>query len=203
MTLSRNDIKRETDLQLISDWIEPGSRILDLGCGRGVLLEHLHQTKQIYGVGVDTNLSKIQSAIKRGLNVYQGDVEHLLDEFAGDSFDWVILSRTVQELERPAKVIESALRVGKRLAVGFVNYGYWRNRWSIARTGERIKNDVYPVEWHEGSPHNPVSVHSFETYCRDARLSIEHVVYLRGDWKTPCHRLPNLRAGYVIYVLAR
>lgn len=201
--MSRNDVKRETDLQLISDWVEPGDRVLDLGCGRGVLLEYLHQTKQTYGVGVDTDLSKVRSCVKRGVNVYQGDAEQILGEFADDSFDWVVLSRTVQELERPGTVIEAALRVGKRLAVGFVNHGYWRNRWSILRTGDRVTNDVYPHGWAEGSPHNPVTVHSFEAYCRRAGLILEHVVYLRGDWKTPCHRLPNLRAGYVIYVVSR
>lgn len=199
--MPRSQVKRETDLQIISNWIEPGSRVLDLGCGRGVLLEHLAQMKGVKGVGVDSDATKVESCIKRGVAVYQGDAEQLLAIFDTAQFDWVILSRTVQELEKPATVIQEALRVGKRLAIGFANYGYWRNRVSMLRTGALPVNKVFPNPWYNERPQNPVTVGGFEAYCAKERIRILHKAYLRGDWKTPVHRFPQWSAGYAIYAL--
>ncbi len=201
--MQRQHVKRETDLQLISDWIEPESRVLDLGCGRGVLLEFLRQTKQVRGVGVDTDHAKVQSCIKRGVSVYQGEAEQLLREFGDNAFDWVVLSRTLQELENPERVLEESLRVGTHLAVGFVNHAYWKNRYAIARTGSRLVNDVFPLSWAQSTPSNPVTVVDFENLCADKGWTIERRVYLRGDWKRPCSFLPNLRAGYAVYAITR
>lgn len=203
MTTHRAHIKRETDLQLISAWIEPKSRVLDLGCGRGVLLEHLQQTKDIYGVGVDTAVDKVQSCVKRSVNVFQGDADSFLAEFPDGSFDWVILSRTIQELERPADVLRAALRVGRRVAIGFANHGYWLNRWALLCTGNRIQNDVYPDPWRNSAPSHPVTVANFEGFCAAEGFTLERRVYLRGDWKSTCTRWPNLRAGYALYALSR
>lgn len=201
--MRRQHVKRETDLQIISDWIEPGNRVLDLGCGRGVLLEHLRNTKQTYGVGVDNDPAKVQSCIKRGVSVYQGEAEQMLAEFGDHAFDWVVLSRTLQDLERPAAVMEAALRVGKCLAVGFVNHAYWKNRYAIARTGSRLVNDVFPQTWDESTPSNPVTVAGFETFCRKQAWKLQRVTYLRGDWKRSCRAFPNLRAGYALYAVTR
>jgi len=200
---SRSAIKRQTDFQLISNWIEEGSRVLDLGCGRGVLLEHLAQTKNIRGIGVDADLSKIQSCVKRGVSAYQGDAEAFLAEFPDGFFDWVVLSRTLQELEHPGRVMAEALRVGRTLAVGFINHAYWRNRWSHLRTGDRVVNEVFPRPWHESGPSNPVSIKGFETFCADAHYRLRERVYLRGDWKTTLSALPNLRSGYAVYAVEK
>jgi len=201
--MTRTGIKRETDLQLISDWIEPGNRVLDIGCGRGILLEHLHQTKATYGIGVDTDLSKIQSCIKRGVNAYQGEAESLLAQFPDRFFDWVVLSRTAQELGNPVEVITEALRVGKHLAIGFANYGYWKNRAALLKTGNVSTSNVFPDSWKSGTPYHPISVNSFEAFCQKAGFTIERAIYLGGDWKSPCQTFPNLRAGYALYALAQ
>lgn len=195
--------KRHTDFQILSNWIDEGSRVLDLGCGRGVLLEYLHQTRQVKGIGVDTDLAKIQSCIKRGVSAYQGDAEAFLAEFPDNFFDWVILSRTLPELPCPGRVIAEALRVGRTLAVGFVNHGYWQNRLAFLRTGSRISNDVYPHAWQDETPSTPVTARIFEHFCREQSYSITRRVYLRGDWKTPLYALPNLRAGYAVYAVTR
>jgi len=195
--------KRTVDMQVIADWIEPGSRVLDLGCGRGVLLEYLVQRKAIEAVGVDTSFSKVTSCIRRGLSAYQGDMEGFLREFPDGFFDHVLCSRTLQELAAPARVINEALRVGRRLAVGFVNHGYWENRISLALNGRRLVNEVYPLEWSNSRPSNPVSLVEFERYCRDNRIEMLRRVYLRGDWKTPCRFFRNLLSGYALYEVSR
>jgi len=195
--------KRTVDMQVIADWIEPGSRVLDLGCGRGVLLEFLTQSKGIRGVGVDTDYVKVTACIRRGLSAYQGDMVAFLSEFPDGFFDHVLCSRTLQELAQPARVVGEALRVGQRLAVGFVNHGYWKNRFSLALRGRRLINEVYPLNWADSRPSNPVSVVEFERFCAASGIEMIRQVHLRGDWKTPCRFRPNLFSGYVLYELTR
>ncbi len=197
--MKRQAIKRETDLQIVSDWVEQGARVLDLGCGRGILLEYLHQTRGIYGVGVDNDPQKILGCVKRGVNAYQGDIKQILSEFPDQYFDWVVCSRTLQELNKPKEVLFEAMRVGKRLAVGFVNFGFWLNRWHLFSRGQRVRNEVYPEVWHESRSMNPVSIADFESFCRDEGVSIHRRMYLGSDWKTPCRFLPGLFAGYALF----
>ena len=199
--MSRPNTKRHTDFTIISEWIGAGSSVLDLGCGRGVLLEHLRQTRQVRGVGVDNDFVKIQSCVKKGLSAYQGDAESFLSEFPDHFFDWVILSRTLQEMAQPGRVVAQSLRVGKALAVGFVNHGYWRNRLSLAFTGRPISNEVFPHAWQDDSPSNPVTVESFERFCSEAGYRIRERVYLRGDWRSPIQLWPNLLCGYAVYAI--
>lgn len=183
----------------MSDWVEPGARVLDLGCGRGILLEYLKQTRGIYGVGVDSDPQKILGCIKRGVNAYQGDIRQILGQYPDQFFDWVVCSRTLQELDRPKEVLFEAMRVGKRLAVGFINFGFWLNRWYLFTRGQRVRNEVYPEAWHESRSTNHVSIADFETFCREEGVHILRRVYLQSDWKTPCHFLPGLFAGYALY----
>lgn len=194
--------KRLTDLQWLTDWVEPEAKVLDLGCGRGVLLEYLRQHKQIYPLGVDMNLKKVVHCLQKKLNVYHGDAETLLKEFPDQLFDWVIISRTVQELSNPGRVIREALRVGRHLAVGFVNFGYWENRLSFFLHGDRVKNSVYPKGWAESGLSNHVSIAAFESFCHSEGIKLNRVIYLKGDWSTECTALPNLMAGYALYDLS-
>ncbi len=195
--------KRSVDMQIISDWIEPGSRILDLGCGRGVMLDFLKQKKSVVGIGVDSDPSKILTGVKKGLTVYQGDIEAFLASFPDGFFDRVLCSRTLPELSQPSKIMNEALRVARRLTIGFVNQGYWKNRFGMLFGGGRLINEVHPYEWHESRPSNPVSIKEFEEYCTKEKISIARKVYLAGDWKTPCHFRPNFFGGYALYDLAR
>lgn len=202
MPISRSIIKREVDFQIISEWIEPGSRVLDLGCGRGILLEHLKRTKGVQGVGVDVDFQKILSCIKRGVTVYQGDIEMILKEFPDDFFDWVICSRTLQELEHSVLIIKEALRLSRHMAISFVNQGFWGNRLSILRGGSQVVSKLYPETWDQRRLSKPISIAEFERFCVEQNLQIHRKVYLLGDWKKTCSVLPNLRAGYAIYSIA-
>lgn len=195
--------KRTVDMQIIGDWVEPNTRVLDLGCGPGVLLDYLVQTKKVSAVGVDLDFARITACVRRGLAAYQGDMTQFMRSFPDKHFDRVICSRTVHELGDPTAVIMEALRVGRTLTVGFVNHGYWKNRVDTLLRGRKNRNPVYTTEWFESRPANPVSIADFEHFCAAKEISISRRAHLAGNWHTPCRTLPNLFAGYALYDLAR
>lgn len=195
--------KRTVDMQIIGEWVEPRARVLDLGCGRGALLDYLVQTKEVRAVGVDMDFRRITACVGRGLSAYQGDMTTFMRQFPDAHFDRVICSRTVQELDDPTAVILEALRVGKAVTVGFVNHGFWKNRIDALVRGRKVRNDVYTTEWFESRPANPVTIADFEHFCAAKGLRITRRVYLRGDWKTRSWLRPNLFAGYALYDLTR
>ena len=201
--MSKRLEKRTVDMRIIGEWVEPHSRVLDLGCGRGELLDYLAQTKQISGVGVDLDLTRIAACVRRGVTAYQGDITAFMGAFPERHFDRVICSRTVQELVDPAGVILEGLRVGRAVTVGFVNHGFWKNRIAALVSGRKVRNAVYPTSWFESRPANPVTIADFEDFCRAKGIRVARRVCLRGDWKTPCAVRPNLLAGYALYDLTR
>lgn len=195
--------KRTVDMQVIGEWVESQTRVLDLGCGRGELLAYLVQTKQVAALGVDLDFGKISACVRRGVNAYQGDMTAFMRAFPERHFDRVICSRTVQELNDPAEVILEALRVARSVTVGFVNHAFWKNRVSALMSGRKLRNQVYPTEWYESRPANPVTIADFEDFCRAKGIEIARRAHLLGDWKTRCSALPNLLAGYALYDLAK
>ena len=108
---NRTEAKKEADFRVIDEWVGQGESVLDLGCGRGILLEHLAKTKQVRGLGVDIDIEKVIGCVSRAVPVYQGDVRKTLAGFPDDSFDWIVFSRTMEELNNPCEVIEKALQV--------------------------------------------------------------------------------------------
>ncbi|MCC5790566.1 MAG: methyltransferase domain-containing protein [Opitutales bacterium] len=195
--------KRTVDMRTITEWVEPGSRVLDLGCGRGVLLDYLNRQKNVFGVGVDSSLEKVQACVKKKVTVYHGEMLQMMKQFPDNYFDRVICSRTVQEIPDPGAVVGEALRIARNLTVGFVNYGFWKNRFHFLWTGHRIQNEVFPVEWIESRPSNPVSVAEFEAFCEKKGITVKQRVYLGGDWQKEIRVLPALRCGYAVFDLAR
>ena len=195
--------KRTVDMQIIGEWVEPGSRVLDLGCGRGALLDYLVQTKNVAAVGVDLDFHRITACVERGLSAYQGDMTSFMRQFPNQHFDRVICSRTVQELDDPSAVILEALRVARAVTVGFVNHAFWKNRIGGLISGRKVRNEVYTTEWYESRPTNPLTVADFEHFCAAKGIRIIRRVHLGGNWHTPCQILPNLFAGYALYDLAR
>ncbi len=205
---NRYDVKKEADFRAIDDWVNPNERVLDLGCGRGLLLEHLRETKSVQGLGVDRELNKSISCVSRRVPIYQEEILESLAKFPVDSFDWVIFSRMVESLPEPGAILEQALRVGKRVAVSFVNHGYWRNRLNFLLDGSRICNEVYPHRWESNHLSNHFSIREFEDFCRRLKLNGTEVrlgrkVLYRGNWIGKCKILPNLRAGLAIYELVK
>ncbi len=201
--MSRPAEKRTVDMQIIAEWVEPGARVLDLGCGSGALLDFLVQSKKVSAVGVDLDFGRITASVRRGLSAYQGDMTAFMQAFPEKHFDRVICSRTVQELADPTGVILEALRVGRTLTVGFVNHGFWKNRVNALLQGRKIRNAVYTTEWFESRPSNPLTIADFEHFCAAKGIRIARRAHLAGNWHTPCRTLPNLLAGYALYDLAR
>lgn len=199
--MKRHQIKRETDIQIITGWIDEGCRVLDIGCGRGLVLEQLIRTRNVRALGVDTDLAKVQSCVKRGVPVYHGEAEALLGQFEDAFFDWIILSRMVQELDQPGAFIRQSLRVARNVAVGFVNHGYWLNRLSALASGSRPVNEVFPHRWEDGHPYNPVTIQAFSQFAHQNGIRIAEAVYLKGNWRDRARLLPNLTAGYALYHL--
>ena len=205
---SRYDVKKEADFKVIDEWVSKGQRVLDLGCGRGILLEYLRDSKQVQGLGVDFDRSKAISCIARGVSVYQQDIRHALANLPDDSFDWVIFSRMVEELPEPGAVILEALRVGKRVAVSFVNHAYWRNRLNFLRRGKRVQNEVYPHRWEQSGLRNHFSIEEFEQFCAESQghghpFEIGRKIFHQGDGVKHCTFMPNLRSGLAIYELIK
>jgi len=195
--------KRTVDMQIIGEWVEPGSRVLDLGCGKGALLDYLVQTKQVSAVGVDLDFHRITCCVARGLSAYQGDMTSFMRQFPDRHFDRIICSRTVQELDHPATVILEALRAGRALTVGFVNHGFWKNRLGTLVSGRKLRNEVYTTEWFESRPTNPLTIADFEHFCAVKGIRIVRRAHLAGNWHTPCRVAPNVFAGFALYDLAR
>ena len=201
--ITRTDAKKESDFKVIDEWIAPTSQILDLGCGRGILLEHLATGKQVKGLGVDLDIEKVIGCVSRKVPVYQGDIHSTLERFEENSFDWIVFSRTMEELERPGEAIDKSLNIAERVVVSFVNYGYWLNRLHYLLKGCRIKNDVYDRSWHEREPGNPIAIRDFEKFCEGEGLIAKRRIYLGGDWQRKISFMPNLFAGVAIYEIAR
>ncbi len=190
-------------MRVIGEWVEPNSRVLDLGCGRGELMAYLAQAKQVSATGVDLDFERISECVRRGLCAYQGDMTEFMRAFPDGHFDRVICSRTVHELNDPAGVILEALRVGSKVTVGFVNHGFWKNRIGMLFRGRKVRNAVYTTAWHESRPANPLTIADFEDFCLGKSIRVVRRAHLLGDWRTPCSVLPNLLAGYALYDLAR
>jgi methionine biosynthesis protein MetW len=201
--MSKRIEKRTVDMQVIGEWVERQSRVLDLGCGRGALLAYLVQEKKVQATGVDLDFARISACVSLGLSAYQGDMTAFMRAFPDRHFDRIICSRTVHELNDPAGVILEALRVGITVTVGFVNHGFWKNRLDVLLRGRKVRNAVYTTAWHESRPANPLAIADFEDFCREKGIRIARRAHLLGDWRTPCPALPNLFAGYALYDLSR
>lgn len=198
--------KREVDFQQIQEWISPNSRVLDLGCGRGVLLDQLERTRDAHGIGVDSNPEKILACIKRGLVAYQGDIGSFMTEFPDDFFDWVICSRTVQELARPRAIIIEALRVARHFALGFANYALWSKLEAADNLLGEDANPLFQHPWWDARPAVPVSIKAFEAFCVTEAITINRSHFLEPDWETVIQPDDPRRfadAGYASYDLSR
>lgn len=193
------------DLALISDWISPGAHVLDLGCGDGALLAHLHRTKQVTGYGLEIEPDNIIACVRRGVNVLQLDIEAGLEQFEDNSFDFVVLSSALQEVRRPDLLIDEMLRIGRDSIVTFPNFGHWRPRLSLGLRGIMPVSGSLPNRWYDTPNIHLCTVRDFEALCRDKQVEIErrHVVNHAHRSNAGMRMFPNLLGEIALYQLRR
>ena len=190
-----NGIQR-ADFAAIAGWVRMGSSALDLGCGDGSLLKYLRESRRVEGYGVEIADENVLACVKNGVNVIQSDLEHELSEFADHSFDYVILSQTLQAVRNSERIIREMLRVGREGIVTFPNFGYWKNRLQVA-AGHMPVSDNLPYEWHETPNIHLCTIEDFERFCAGRGVKIlERKVLTRGR---PVRVLPNLRGSLAVY----
>lgn len=182
------------DLNLIAQWIPPKSRVLDLGCGNGLLLKLLRAEKSVSGYGIELDTEKVAACIENGVNVIQTNLDEGLAYFDSDSFDFVVLSLTLQAMHKPRELLEEMLRVGRNGIVTFPNFAYWRNRTQIALRGKMPVSRELPFKWYDTPNIHLCTIQDFEVLCSELGFSIDQSVALRGDGRQSplLNWLPNM-----------
>lgn len=195
------------DLQVIADWIEPGSRVLDLGCGRGDLLAWLTANKQIIGTGIEMDKEKAARCISRGLSVLQGDLNEEVEDYPDASFDYVILSQTLQQIFEPARLLYSLSRIGKRVIVSFPNFSHYSIRLQLLVKGVAPKNDQLPYHWYDTPNIRVITLSDFKQFARDVGYTIVKEIAINTNNANSggniVHNFTNLRATYGIFVIEK
>ena len=166
------------DLMLIADMIPSGARVLDVGCGEGVLLEYLGQFKQVDGRGIELSMAGVREAVRRGLSVIQGNADTDLKDYPSDSFDYVVLSQTLQATRSPRVVLGNLLRIGTYAIVSFPNFAYWRNRIHLLFRGRMPVTDSLPYQWWDTPNIHFCTVRDFVTLCAEMGITIEQALAL-------------------------
>jgi len=195
------------DLQVIASWIEPGSRVLDLGCGHGDLLEYLKKHKQIKGTGIEFSEEKVAKCIERGLTVLQGDFRKEVCDYPEGRFDVVVLSQTLQQIRDPKELLNDLLWIGKRVIVSFPNFAHWSARLQILFTGMAPITDQLPYEWYNTPNIRVISIRDFKRFLRISGVRTVREVAINThhhDFKGNIVRsFKNLRATYGIMMVER
>ena len=188
------------DLLAVAELIKPGEKVLDLGCGDGVLLRYLIDIKGVIGRGVELSEEGVLACVRRGVSIRQGDLHEGLGDYPNGAFDSVILSYTIPYLNDPAFVIQEMLRAGRRAIVSFPNWGHWQCRLGFLRNGRMPVTPGLPQSWDSTPRARPLTIGDFEDLCKNFKFHINREIYLQGAHRTS-RRYHNLRATTAIFEL--
>jgi methionine biosynthesis protein MetW len=194
------------DLALISEWIKPNSRILDLGCGDGTLLKHLRETMNVSGYGIEIDQADIVKCIESGINVIHADLDEGINNyFDANSFDFVVMTQALQAIRHPEKLLDEILRVSSDAIITFPNMAYWSNRVQLAIGGHMPVTKSLPHYWYNTPNIHLCTLQDFENLCKELGIRIikRHVVdsQHRHNWLSKL--FPNLFGEIAIYHITK
>ena len=208
MTPAQIDLARvRIDLGLIADMVAPGSRVLDIGCGDGALMELLQQSRDADARGLELSQAGVNACVARGLSVIQGDADTDLAAYPDGGFDYVILSQTLQATHRPAHVVSEMLRIGQKAIVSFPNFGHWKVRLNLLLRGRMPETETLDQPWYDTPNIHLCTVRDFYVLTQDSGISVDQAIMLSGTGKA--RTLPagsaraNLLAEQAIFLLSK
>lgn len=207
---ARSEARRPTDirvdLRLIATMIEPSSRVLDVGCGDGQLLDYLVRNRGVVGRGIELSQAGVNASVAHGLSVVQGDADTDLGNYPTQAFDYVVLSQTLQATRNPKRVISELVRIGRKAIVSFPNFGYWRVRWQLLLRGRMPQTDALGHKWHETPNIHLCTILDFAELCSAMGVKIERSISLNPKGRAAVlqrGRMANLFGEQAVFMLSR
>jgi methionine biosynthesis protein MetW len=187
------------DLRAIAGIVTAGARVLDLGCGDGELLDYLKKEKGVRGRGIELSESGVLACVRRGLSVRQGNLQEGLADYPDKSFDYVILSQTLQFLDDPVMIVGEMLRVGRMAVISFPNWGYWRCRVELLVNGRLPQAPDLPQEWFAAPRWQALTTADFIRFCQSQGFTVRQEIYLAHHRRIT--HLPNFRARTAVFAM--
>jgi len=196
----------KSEFKIIANLLPPQSRVLDVGCGDGTLIEALIKEKSIDARGIELEENKVKECISKGLSVIEGDAETELGQFPDKAFDFVVLSQTLQAFYQPENVLEQLLRVGGRVIISIPNFGYWQIRASLLFFGKMPVTKSLPYTWYNTPNLHMCSIKDFYQFCEKKKIKIDKVVGVNGEKISSIYRvnleIKNLLSEVGIFVIS-
>jgi methionine biosynthesis protein MetW len=193
------------DLKLVADMVAPGSRLLDVGCGNGELLFYLLHAKGVDGRGMELSQGGVNSCVRNGLSVIQGDADHDLHDYPSHAFDYIVLSQTLQATRNPREVLHHLVRIGRHAIVSIPNFGHWRMRARLLLQGRMPRTSALPHHWYDTPNIHLCTILDFIELCDEENIAVERSVTLddlgRPYRLNPRGRIANLAAAQGLFLL--
>jgi methionine biosynthesis protein MetW len=196
----RYSLTGREDLDAVAGWIKPSASVLDLGCGDGLLLRHLSQSRAVRGYGIEIADENVIACVRNGVNVIQSNLESGLSGFDADSFDYVILSQTLQTVRQTEQILQEMLRVGREAIVTFPNMGFWSHRLQILLGRMPISTSL-PYQWFDTPNIHLCTIEDFEAFCASHGIRILERIVMHGGRRIGAW--PNLRGSLAVFRFAR
>ncbi|SBS24613.1 Ubiquinone/menaquinone biosynthesis C-methyltransferase UbiE [Marinomonas spartinae] len=194
-----------SDLEMIDEWIQPNTRVLDLGCGPGELLQHLIGNKQVHGYGLEIDPENLNICIEKGIPVLEQNIDEGLHNFEDQSFDLVVMTHALQQFRRPDLLLDEMLRIGKECIITFPNFGHWRNRIHLGLKGRMPVSDFLPYNWYDTPNIHFCTFHDFERLCLEKSIKILRWAAVDGQLKDHwwIRTMPNIFSETAVFHVSR